>query len=49
MLLCQKMVYGEVESEHQYHYYDNGVLQRAQITEDDEVREIYFNELGEMV
>jgi hypothetical protein len=49
MLLCQKVVYGEVESEHQYHYYDNGVLKRAQITEDDEVRETYFNELGEMV
>ena len=49
LLLCQKMVYGEVESEHQYHYYDNGDLKRAQITEDDEIREIHFNELGEMV
>ena len=49
MLLCQKVVYGEVESEHQYHYYDNGDLKRAQITEDDEIREIHFNELGEMV
>ena len=49
MLLCQKIVYGEVESEHQYQYYDNGILKSAQITEDDEVREIHFNELGEMV
>jgi hypothetical protein len=49
ILLCQKVVYGEVESEHQYQYYDNGVLKQAQITEDDEVREIHFNELGEMV
>ena len=49
MLLCQKVVYGEVESEHQYQYYDNGVLKHAQITEDDEVREIHFNESGEMV
>ena len=49
MLLCQKVVYGEVESEHRYQYYDNGVLKQAQITEDDEVREIHFNELGEMV
>ncbi|MCK9396010.1 MAG: DUF6156 family protein [Methylobacter sp.] len=49
MLLCQKIVYGEVESEHQYQYYDNGVLKSAQITEDDEVREIHFNELGEVV
>jgi hypothetical protein len=49
MLLCQKVVYGEVESEHRYQYYDDGVLKSAQITEDDEVREIHFNELGEMV
>jgi len=49
LLLCQKVVYGEVESEHQYQYYDNGVLKHAQITEDDEVREIHFNELVEMV
>lgn len=49
MLLCQKVVYGEVESEHRYRYYDDGVLKSAQITEDDEVREIHFNELGEMV
>ena len=49
MLLCQKIVYGEVESEHQYQYYESGVLKHAQITEDDEVREIHFNELGEMV
>lgn len=49
MLLCQKIVYGEVESEHQYQYYEGGVLKSAQITEDDEVREIHFNESGEMV
>ena len=29
MLLCQKVVYGEVESEHRYQYYDNGVLKQA--------------------
>ncbi|MGZ8946375.1 MAG: DUF6156 family protein [Methylococcaceae bacterium] len=49
MLLCQKIVYGEVESEHQYQYYGNGVLKSAQITEDDEAREIHFNEFGEMI
>jgi Family of unknown function (DUF6156) len=48
LLLCQKIVYGEVESEHQYQYYANGVLKDAKITEDDEVRRINFNELGEM-
>ena len=26
MLLCQKVVYEEVESEHQYDYYDSGSL-----------------------
>jgi len=41
------VVYGEVESEHQYQYDDSGVLAHAKITEDDEVREISFNELGE--
>jgi hypothetical protein len=49
MLLCQKVVYGEVESEHQYQYYECGVLKHAKITEDDEAHEIRFNELGEMV
>jgi hypothetical protein len=49
MLLCQKVAYGEVESEHQYQYYDNGVLKQALITENDEVREILFNALGEMI
>ena len=49
MLLCQKIVYGEVESEHQYQYYESGVLKSAQITEDDELREVHFNESGEMV
>ncbi len=49
MVLCQKVVYGEVESEHQYQYYESGGLKSAQITEDDEEREIHFNESGEMV
>jgi hypothetical protein len=49
MQLCQKIVYGEVESEHQYQYYESGVLKSAQITEDDEIREIRFNESGEMM
>jgi hypothetical protein len=49
MLLCQKIVYGEVESEHQYQYYPGGGLKSARITEDDEVREIHFNEPGERV
>jgi hypothetical protein len=49
MLICQKVVYGEVESEHRYQYHDSGVLKQAQIIEDDEMREILFNEQGEML
>ncbi|MDO9160769.1 MAG: DUF6156 family protein [Methylococcaceae bacterium] len=49
MLLCQKVVYGEVESEHQYQYDDSGVLAHAKIIEDDEERELSFNKPGEMV
>lgn len=49
IVLCQKVVYGEVESEHRYEYYDGGGLKSVQITEDDEMREIHFNELGETV
>jgi len=49
LLLCQKIVYGEVESEHHYEFYENGVLKDARITEDDEVRIIHFNEAGEML
>ena len=45
MLLCQKLFMAV----HQYQYYECVVLKYAQITEDDEVREIHFNELGEMV
>jgi len=40
---CQKIVYGEVESEHRYRYDDKGVLVWAEITEDDEVREIDYS------
>ncbi|MGZ8225163.1 MAG: DUF6156 family protein [Methylococcaceae bacterium] len=46
LLHCQKIVYGEVESEHRYRYDDNGVLTHAQILEDDEEREINFDGSG---
>lgn len=46
MRRCQKIVYGEVESEHVYEYYPNGILQHAQISEEDELRELYFNDSG---
>lgn len=33
MILCQKIVYGDVELEHRYEYDDAGCLTRAEITE----------------
>lgn len=35
LILCQKMVYGEIELEHRYHYHDNGTLSQAEITDAD--------------
>lgn len=49
MLCCQKVVYGEVESQHSYEYDENGVLRHAQISEDDEEQQIYFNQSGEII
>lgn len=47
MILCEKIVYGEVEMQHQYTYHDNGVLKQAEITEaDDEPRLMRFDEQG---
>jgi hypothetical protein len=33
LLGLQKLVYGEVELEHRYHYDDDGALRRAEITD----------------
>jgi hypothetical protein len=44
LLVCQKIVYGEVESEHRYQYDGEGVLKHALIIEDDEERGLDFNE-----
>ncbi len=47
---CQKVVYGEIESQHRYQYYSNGVLKTALIIdEDDEENLINFDEQGEML
>ena len=47
LCICRKIVYGETEIEHQYSYYDNGVLKQAVITEDeDEVTTLLFDETG---
>lgn len=48
MVLCQKMVYGEVELQHRYEYHDNGNLKLAEITEaTDESRVLRFDEQGQ--
>jgi hypothetical protein len=47
MVLCQKVVYGEVELQHRYEYHDNGSLRQAEITEDDESRMMCFDEHGQ--
>lgn len=47
LMLCQKMVYGEIELEHRYDYYDSGALQQAEITDaDGEVTLLLFDEAG---
>lgn|SRR5690606_3832032 len=41
----QKIVYGEIELQHRYHYGDSGTLQRAEITDaDGEVTALQFSE-----
>jgi hypothetical protein len=42
LIRCQKIVYGEVESEHIYDYHADGALKQAEIIEDDESRELHF-------
>ncbi len=47
LLVCQNVVYGEVELEHQYIYYQNGVLKQAEITDaDGEKTLLDFDESG---
>ncbi len=47
MVLCQKVVYGELEMEHRYRYYDSGALEEAEITMAGETRQIRFADSGE--
>jgi hypothetical protein len=47
MVLCQKVVYGELEMEHRYSYYDSGALEEAEITMAGETRQIRFADSGE--
>lgn len=47
MVVCQKMVYGEIELEHRYEYYPSGALKRVEIVEtDDDPKIMCFDETG---
>lgn len=49
LLLCQKMVYGEVELQHRYRYDNSGVLRQAEITDaDGEVNVLEFDAEGKL-
>jgi hypothetical protein len=49
LMVCQKVVYGEIEFEHNYEYYDNGNLKTAIIKEaDEEAKTLSFDEQGNM-
>ncbi|WP_347987530.1 DUF6156 family protein [Methylomonas sp. AM2-LC] len=48
LILCQKLVYGEIELQHRYTYYSNHMLSQAEITDaDGEVTVLSFTETGE--
>lgn len=47
LLRLEKVVYGELELEHRYCYYADGMLKQAEITMDDETHVINYNEQGQ--
>jgi len=50
MIVCQKVVYGEIELEHRYDYYADGTLKRAELVEaEEEPKVMCFNEQGGMM
>jgi hypothetical protein len=50
MTALRKMVYGEIEMEHRYHYDENGVLRRAEVIDmDEEVETMAFDEQGNVL
>lgn len=42
MILCQKVIYSEVDTQHDYKYDAGGNLIFARVTEGEEVRELHF-------
>lgn len=50
MVMCEKVVYGDIEFVHRYQYYSDGVLQLAEITDEDgDVETIEFDSTGQRV
>jgi len=50
MVVCQKVVYGEIELEHRYDYYASGTLKRAELIEaEEEPKVMSFDEQGVMM
>ncbi|MCV6639621.1 DUF6156 family protein [Candidatus Albibeggiatoa sp. nov. NOAA] len=50
MLMCEKVVYGDIEFTHRYQYYADGVLQQAEITDEDgEVEVLQFDTTGQRI
>ncbi len=50
LCVCCKIVYGDNELQHQYSYYENGVLKQAIISEDeDEVTTLNFDSSGNSI
>lgn len=46
LLMCQKVVYGEVDLEHRYEYHPSGALKRAEIIEaGDDARVVEFDDV----
>lgn len=46
IVLCEKMTYGEVELSHRYDYHASGALRRAEITQDEDVTVLEYDEDG---
>lgn len=50
MVLCEKVVYGEIELSHRYQYSPEGVLQTAEITDENgDVEVLQFDEQGKRI
>ena len=50
MIVCQKVVYGEIELEHRYDYYATGTLKRAELVEaEEDPKVMYYDEQDGMM